>query len=164
MAPGRGAREDEVGDVGAGDQQHEPDRAKQQPERPLGRRADHAVGERIRGDAQRGVRVGILAAQTRGDAVQLSTRGRERCRRGQPAEHDERVTAAAPRVQPLRPGEVERLPYLHVGGRQLELRRHHADDFDGRLVELNRLADNAAIAAEPLAPQSVGDDDHPAGL
>ena len=52
---------------------------------------------------------------------------------GQPAEDDQAVAAAAPFVQPLG-AEEERLPELDLRGRQLELGRHHADDFDLRVV------------------------------
>ena len=53
----------------------------------------------------------------------------------QPAEDDRaHRRSRAPFVELIRP-EEERLPELDVGRRQLELRRHHADDLDVHVAE-----------------------------
>ncbi len=65
----RRARQHEARDVRTRDQQDEPHRPEQQPERTLRRRANHAIGERIRQHAEAGVGGGVLTAQLRGNRV-----------------------------------------------------------------------------------------------
>ena len=94
------ARQQQVGDVGAGDEQQEPHRAQQQPQPLLGRVADEVVAEGL--DADR-----PAVARRRALALDRGAQGHH-ARIGfgesdvvfQPAHHDEPVVAAIPVARP----------------------------------------------------------------
>ena len=84
----RRARQQQVGDVRAGDEQHERDGAHQRPEHGADLRAEHALHERRR--IRRHVLVGVLVLlrQLRGDVGELAARLLERHPIGQaPVDH-----------------------------------------------------------------------------
>ncbi len=78
------------------------------------------------------------------------------------APHDhQRPRPARPPVQILGV-EGERRPELSAGrGRELEVRRHDANDRVRLCVELNRSADDARFRAEDAPPERVAQDDDP---
>ena len=113
--PRRRARQEQVGDVGAGDEQHEADRAGQRAERrPHG--ADQLFPKRhhVRGPA--GIAIGELGRQTRREAIHVGPRLRE-IDAGRQAGH---------RNQPSPPGlaccvaEAGREPHVDLAIEQIE--------------------------------------------
>ena len=153
--PRRGARQQHVRDVGAGDQQDEADRDEQHREAEP-RVADDALLERHR-PARRGScpERRFSRAVTRSTsawAAAGSTPGfsRAKTRRLLP------LAAVAPAV------ERQRRPQLRLRRperREHEARRHHADDRVGSPSRRIARPTMSAVAAEPLLPQAVADHD-----
>ena len=158
-APADGAGEQEVRDVGAGDEQHEADGADEDPQRTADL-ADDLLAQRH--DAERQLPVGridggMLAAEARRQRVhpRLGRRGRDA---GRQAREDVVVLARADRrrVGPERQrqqqlrllGAAERRQHV---ARQREAGRQHADDAIGDAVHDQRPADGGRIPA--VAPQ-----------
>src|SRR5262249_25845973 len=54
---------------------------------------------------------------------------------------------------------VQREPDLRLGGRETELRRHHANNFSALALDLNEAPDDRRIASETFCPQLVTQDD-----
>ena len=159
LVPARSrASEHEVRDVRAGNQQDEPDGSKEQPQRTLRGRSDDAIDQGIGRHAEARVRRGVLFSQPGRNRIHFGARRRDGRRRSQASQHDEGIPSAAPLVLPVR-AEPQRLPELDLRIRELEPRGHHADDLDGRLLQLDRSAEHASIRAEPLPPETVADDD-----
>ena len=152
----RGAGEQKVCDVGAGDEQHQSDRArKRENRRP--RAADHPLVKRLEADA-RVVVLLMQPLQPHGDAVHVRGRLLERDTGSEPregAQHD-RAARWRRRIDP------DRYPELRAwsGYGRLEPCRHHADHFERLIVDVNRAAEDAAIPAIALLPQPVAEDDH----
>ncbi len=154
-----GPRQHQVRHVGARDQQHQPHRAEQHPERPADA-AHHLLVRRHQLHAPPRVRVGMLLRQFRGNRVHLGLRLRDRLAGRQPS--DDPVHPVRAREQ--RPGvERERRPQLHlaIARGELEPVRHHADHFERLTIELQRLARHVRAAAEPALPGAVADDREP---
>ena len=153
-----GAREQQVGDVGARDQEQERDRAGQGLERGT-RGADHDFVERL--ELERMVLgVGHVAGRHAGapvgdQRVELGARRDQRRLRSQAAEQIEKVAAAAGAV--LGP-ERERQPHRNVALLEVEARRHHAQQRARGAVDDHRPADDRGRGAERLDPQAVRDD------
>jgi hypothetical protein len=158
--PGLRAREQEVGDVDDRDQQDEQHRALQQPQ---GRRerSDQIGVERTRLGADDHRR----QAPGRDQLVQqvgprpglrdeLGAERRERRARGEPRDDAE----AEARAEVLGEVEVGWRPDLRTL-REAEAARHHADHGDRPRVEVELLADELRVAAEPALPDLVAEDD-----
>ena len=152
-----GLGQEQVGDVRARDQQHEPDRSHQRPEEQRDLRAENAFDERIGVRPEILVGLRILRGQRRADGLELGARL-----------FDGHAVVETP------DGEVApRLPRLpgdgrgHRAGRQPDIRvegkvhalRHHPDDGAVLIDDADGLADDVRIAAIALPPQRVADQD-----
>ena len=161
LLPAGGAlRKQQVGDVGAGDEEHEDDGAQRDVDRLSQRFADQQLVERLDRHAP------VLLPG--GDECRRSARGR----RARPAGPGRCVTPgleAAHRVQPVHArGQlafVEGVQPPEAGG-FLEwpaalpverARRQHADDLMGLAVEEQLPAEDAAIGGEVALPRRVAD-------
>ena len=152
--PVGGARELQVGDVGAGDEQDEGDRAHQRPEHRLDLRADDEVEERrdLRGEVL--VAVLVLIRQLRGDVLHLAAGLLERDAVGQAAVgHEGPPLARQPEYgRPLghrHPDLALERPFEAVG--------HHADDRRGNRVDADRFADHRGIGRIARFPDAAAD-------
>ena len=152
--PVRRACEQQVGDVRAGDQQHEADRAQQRQEDRPDRPAVEALVERHQSRRR-------CSCWSRDTSLQLSRDGQHlgiglgpRDARCQPAEH-----IVSPVAHDVACHRQERPPQVGVG-REPHAFRHHADDRVGDLVDLERAADDAGVAAVAVLPDAVADQDH----
>ena len=168
--PRRRPHQDEIGHVGARDQQHESHGDRQDRER-CAHGTEHHVRERLQEHAARIV-LGIRALQLPGDIRQLRARGREGRPRREPADHEDGMRRPRQGIR-IR---SERHPHVDVGSRtlvgegarvrgrgenlqhsQIGVVRHDPDDRRGRLVEEQHAADYLRVAAEALGPQRLAD-------
>jgi hypothetical protein len=155
--PRCGACQQQVRDVGAGDQQDETHRAKQNEQRPF-HIADQFLMQRNQPDPDPGVRR-ILLLEARGNRIHLGL-GRRACdARLQPADDRQPVRSTGGEQSLELPDRRERHPELGVVG-MLEARGHHAQDFVRHTVQHDALADDGNIRAKPPHPEPVGEDDH----
>jgi hypothetical protein len=153
-------REEQVGDVRAGDQHHERHRAKQHEERRpdwpcdrIPKRYDSYLAGRIVGR--------VVASELRADAVEIGdclSFGHSRL--DSPEGFEVLATPARRRlghvVADRRPdlgGRVEAR-----GDQRFVLGRHHANDLKRDVVHRNRAADDRRIGAKPPAPEAVAQD------
>ena len=99
------ARQQQIRDVHAGDEQHEPDGAQQHQQRPPSRRADLLFLERNRVDALAAIRSWIGLLETLREPIERAARLRERHPGLQPADRvkDGDVARRVGRIQPQRP-------------------------------------------------------------
>ena len=156
-------RQQQVGDIRAGDQQHEPDRAEQHVERPL-----HVPGERAaqRDDGQRSrVVVGrMLAAHLLSDRVQLGGGGGDRDAALQPPESAQVLAAPARRVAVQ--VVADRRPHLGrgievpLGVERLERGGHDTHDPVLEVAHDQRAPDDRRIGAEAAAPETIAEKQH----
>jgi hypothetical protein len=154
----RRAHEQQIGDVGAGDEQHEADRAEQGQQR----RAHVARDEILKlshGRRVTRVEVGPLGGELLLNPFEFGPRLLDRHAVFQP--RDDGVAAPAAGLESgrlLRP--VERMPDVAPADERPLIidRRHHADDGLTLAVEPQRLPDDARVASESL-PQPMTDDD-----
>ena len=169
LAPGR-AGDHEVGDVGAGDEQHEGDLAEEEEREERQEVGDHRVGPgavlRDDGGGYTLVGAGVLAHELGGGDVGLGVGGGERGAGAELAEHaPHRGVAPLQHAGAVAPEGVER-----PGGDEAvhgEERREpgepfggDADDGEGAVVDADRPADDRRIAAEALLPAAMGEHDH----
>ena len=149
---GRGAREQQVRDVRAGDEQHEGHRAEQQVQRRPGaagdllpqrhdRRAFVCVAQRIGGREPRGDRPHLAPGLCQRDAWR------------QPGDHAVIVGRSRGRLGDRGGGEPDVGPR-----REAEAGRHHAHDRIRLPEHRDRAAQSLAPAVEPAQPEVVGDD------
>ena len=147
--PGRRLREEEIGDVDAGDQQHEPDRAEKH-QHCLANVSDHRFVQLHSGEVEAFIAVRILSREPRTNGLDLCFHLLDRHSGSCPADHCEIPGAA------LLDGEVigifDRCPDL-TARREREPLRHHADHLIGHAVERDAPPDDAGFGSEPLAPQ-----------
>ena len=168
LVPRFGARQQQVRQIRARDQQDEQHRALQHPHRRP-RAADDLRLQRIEAQAMRRRvrRVDALLARRvvhAGDRplpageqrVELGLRGGERLPSGEAADEVQIVTAAIPAVRRI---EHERQVHLDALVREVELRRHDADDRAPHAVHLDGLPDEIRPAPERGLPDLVRQDD-----
>ena len=160
-------REEEIDDVGARDQQDDPDRAGEDEHR-LPYVAGDELLERHGVPAQAAVAVVLDVARAHpgvADRVELRCRGGRGDPRRKPRDAVVRAIAPRPGIRRVDGHRDERFgrPIGAVVERQAERRRHDADDFARAAVHLNRLAEDFARATEPAAPQSFAEHDHRTG-
>ncbi len=155
--PADGALEQQVGHVHAGDQEHECDGAEQQQE--CGPQiTDHVVEQRADADGHLLVRVGVFAGEPARDHGKLRPRLFDRDARLQPPDGAPAAIAARhhDRARIRRPLVVERGADPHLRRLRLdwkpEPRRHHADDGEAGVVEIDAASDGTGVAAELLLP------------
>jgi hypothetical protein len=150
------AREQQVRDVHARHEQHQPDRAEQHEQRLAGV-ADERLAEAGRRPADALVLARVLLGEAGGDRGHLLARCGDR-RAGRETGHDVQVPGAAA-VGAEELVVRERPPDLGAFG-VAEARRGDADHGAGLAVDLHVLADDGGIAAEALLPQRVAEHDH----
>ena len=147
----RRARQHQVRDIRARNQQHESHRAEQQPQRALGRRADDAIDQPIGQDAEGGV--GRRMAGRR-PAAMASSSARAEAIVADGASRPSTIGPSSPRrlVCSSGPNQSGCQSCTSAVGRA-KLPGHDPDDLDGRVAESNRPADDPALAGESLLPQ-----------
>ena len=156
------AGEEEVRQVGAGDQQQQAagDRERREDGPEF---AHHVLEERDRPSAPAPVGVRPLAGQRRGDRRELLVSRGQGAARAEPS-HD--VEVVAPAVERGR-RQGERRPDLRRLEREGEARRQDADDLIPRAAELERPAEHGGRGGEPAVPVAVAEEGHlipPGGL
>ena len=150
-APG-GARQQQTGDVGAGDEQDEGDRAGEQQEEGPGI-GHHALLQAHQLDPVVG---GVLLAQVGGHRLGLRPRPLEVEPRPQAGDDAEEVET------PRRPFGVELERHPDVGlVAEREPAGEHADHGDRLAVEDDGATDDRRIAGEAPLPEAVADHRHP---
>ena len=167
MTPIDGARQQQVRQVDAGEQQHEARDDEEEPGEAEHRPAHHAA-EKSRArqhDPHRLVDVRKLARESRRDAVQRGRRLRPADAGREPAKDVDGVRAA---VLDFRRAVLD--DRLHRKGepeirgrgdlRAEEAARRHADDRVGPAVDDDRPPDRAGIAAKSLLPVAEADHGH----
>jgi hypothetical protein len=162
LAPREPLDQQQVGHVGAGDQQHQEDRPDQQDQPGADLAADQLIGHRHQREAERRVQVrgerqGVAVADPQG----LLAHGGQRRPRLQPRRQVEEAGPPLDRFlgeqrHLLRP----RQPDLHVPEGEAEHVRHHADDGVGLSLQPDRLADDAWIPAETPPPEAGAQHHH----
>ncbi len=144
-----------MGDVRAGDEQHEGDGPEQDEQRGADV-AHHDVVERSHHDVP--VRARILALQPAGDGGHLRPRPLEGGARSQPREDAEALAVAAARALGQGQGSPE-LGARGPEGRELEPARHHSDHDVRLAVEGDGAAHDAGVPAEAALPQAMAEHD-----
>ena len=144
----------QVGDVGARDQQHEGHRAGQDEER-----RPHVTGQLIaqRDDARRpaGVEVGKHPRQLGRNVSHVELRLLDGHARLQPSDNHERPATRRSRLR----READRQPHVDALVEKREAGRHDADDGVRRALRHQRFVEDSRIGAEAAFPQSIADDD-----
>ena len=162
---GLGPHEEQVGDVGARDEQQEPHGAQQDPQHRLDVAHHHLAGQvdlRPESGTRQNRRGGLVRkdlGQVRQHRVQLGLRLTQRRLVGE-ARHA--VDPEGPELHVV-PVEPDRPPQLHLLLREREPGRHHTDHFDARPVEIDDAPNHARIGAEPGTPQAVAQHGHRRG-
>src|SRR5262252_3751527 len=156
-APARGANQEEVHNIGAGNEQNEPDRTKENQENRLDL-ADDALAQRNHHDLDRRVFLRISGRQARRNGIQFRLRLALRGVLGEPAD-DRHPAEAAARNQVVL--DMQRHPDFRVSpGREFKRARENADDADALVVELNCAVEDMRVAAETTDPGAVAEDRH----
>ena len=152
--PLRCAREQKVGDVRAGDQQHDERRRLPEREQRPGAFVEHAAEEREHAHAVVAVRVRIVTREPRGEHRHFRLRVLER-RAGPQVADDREVSQVAAR----RHLRIERDGGPDFGALgEGESRRHHADDDVRLAVDDDRTPHDRAVGIEAPLPQRVAQD------
>ena len=152
----RAARQDEPGDVHAGNRQQQRDRAEEYPQQASGR-PDGVDLQRRDARPPTSLALAVVGLDLERDCFQLRLRLLERGPRPQTA--DDAQVVVVP-LRPVRTLEVERRPDLDAGHeRVLEGIGHHRDDLLTDAVDRQRLSDRVGTRAEILAPDPLADDD-----
>ena len=158
-----GAHQEQVGDVGARDEQHDRHRAEQHPERCAGRRTDQAVEHRLHDravlldDPRVGGRPAEAGRELLREAREL---GGELLARDAWLHARDHGRPELPGANLGRP-DLSGHPEQRLLAREAELRRHDADDLPHLVGDEVRLPDHRRIAAEPGAPEPVADEHDP---
>ena len=154
------ARQLQVGHVSAGNQQHEPNRAQQQIQRPSNV-ADHLLHQGHNAERQSAVwriYLGMVLPQPRGDRIHLRLRLLHADPRPQLADDVVvlvvailgRVGRKWQRQQHL--GLLGAIERRHHFARQRERSRHHAHHFVRHAVQRDRLAQDCRVRSRNAAP------------
>ena len=156
----RRPRQQQVGDVGAGDQQDERDRAHQREEHDANRPAVLLLVERQDAGLDVLVGLGILLFDLSGyvDQLRLPVRSRDAGRQVSEGPEWARIALLLQQAGHL----VERQPDVGVEGEPHPF-RHHADDRRRVVVDAHRPADHAGILAVAIDPHGVTDQRHGLG-
>ena len=154
--PTRSAREQQVGNVGAGNEEHEADSSDQDEKRGT-RLPRKLFPQRHRKRADFCVRRRILLLQLLGDGSQVGIRDFERHTGFQSSDDLQMVI---PVVRELRRRELHRGPQLRIAVGKLKTTRHHADHVVFLVVQPDLLADDLWIAAKPAPEKSLAQDNY----
>lgn len=157
LLPPRGAAgKEQVGEIAAGDEEHQPDRAEEREEhganvlddlrtQPHEVHAPYAGARMLGGDARRDPRE-LGRGPRYGDAGP------------QAADDLEEVVAA--RVQRVARREGERYPQLRLAVGEAERRRHHTDDGEWLPIDGDCAAHDTWVGTEASAPRAVAQEEH----
>ncbi len=158
----RRAREQHVGDVGAGDQEDERHRRQEHEERRPDV-SDHGLLERS--DGHVAVGAGELLLQAPGDRRHLGPREVERRPALQAREHPEALPSAVGGAGSEDVGRPE-LGSRRPERREVEALRHDPDDRVGLAVQVHRLPEDLRVAGIAPLPEAVAQHDlvFPAGF
>ena len=148
------ARQEQVGDVGARDQENERDGAEQQPQATNRLLAEKVVLERLDARAPAFVRRRIRRRDVARDHVHVGVCLGQRHPVLEPAEHQQKVKVVVDLFGRERQRHVESV--LHAIARAW---RDDPDNDIGLAVQPDRPSDNLAIGAEPFLPQLVAQND-----
>ncbi len=150
------AREQEVGHVHAGHQEHQVHADEEEDQHRLDA-PDQLVPERDHVAHHASDRVGEALAERVLERGQLLPRLRDRGAVAEPGDGPDPVQVPAGGAVALRLDRDEQacLP----SGREGEARRKHAHDRDGLAGEAQRRAEHLGIGAQPRPPEGVGEDD-----
>jgi hypothetical protein len=152
--PVGGAREQQVRDVRARDQQHEGDRAQQQHQRGA-HVADHGLVQRLDRHALLGVRVRVLLGEPRGDRLDVGARLLHVDAGLQAAHHvDAGVVAAVVLAADLVLQSQQRREDLGVPPAGVHRLRHHPDHRERVAAQDQRLANHLRIPSEAPLPEA----------
>ncbi len=150
----RGAREEQVGHVGAGDEEHEAD-GTQEDEQGPSHVADHEIVEADRREGQRRVRLGKGRLQSTPDALQIGEDLRQRHARAGAADHGQ-VLVAARRCGRGVEGRAVLERRVHVSRRgEVSPPREHTDDRVRIAAHFHHPSDRGQVAAELALPEAV---------
>ena len=150
--------QEQIGHIGAGNQEHERHGAEEHEHGRLDV-ADQLRAQGEHGGAHPPVAPGIFARQGCGHAVEVGICLRDRHARLQTADGHHEVCAAVVRVTI----EVGRHEERRIQARRDEAGRHHAHHRGGPAVEHDTPADDLGIGVEALPPQPVAEHDHGLG-
>ena len=142
-------------DVGARDEQDEPDGGEEHDDR-LARVADDQVFERR--DVDVAVRAGKSRFESRRERRHRRPRLVERDARRQPREDAQAVARCAEVARSPSASGAQSSARVAQNGANLNRWRHDADDRVGPAVERDRAAERVGIAAEDAPPETVRDD------
>ena len=147
----------EIGDVGAGDQQHEADGAHQREENEPELRASGALveGDEVWLVVLVGVRV--VVGEARRSRLDLRRGLRQGDAVGEPADRLE-VARVALRLAQLGGNLRDRHPQIVVEG-ELHVGRHHANHRRGEAVDADGARQDPGIAVVAVLPEAVAQDD-----
>ncbi len=152
--PRRRPRQQQIGDVGAADRQHEADHAEKQDRGNAEVAANQGAMHRLDRDASSLVGVRKLLRQSLSDARHLGARGLDRHAGFHAADTAEEVGASHRRAAI----EGNHPPHARAA-EQLKVLWHDADDRERQAVEPDALADNGGVGVEARPPQRFADDD-----
>src|SRR5262245_25987943 len=156
--PRRSARQQQVGHVRAGDQQHASDGAQQDQQRRPDI-ANDGVSQRRDRHAIALIGVGILFFQRYRDVLHLGASLLDRGARLQPRHAIQTRVVAATLPTRTAAQLAGGNPYLDAVGKPVA-GRHHADHGIATVTQLDRSIDDVRIAAEAPQPQRVAEHDH----
>jgi len=148
--------------VDTGDQQHEEHRVHQHQHVFFGVLADQELVGRLSPEPPVLVRVGIVASQARANSAHLRRSLLHGSARLQSRHRDQQLRESRVTLFGL---EHQGRPDL-CGLRKLDLGGHHTDHGVSDIIQANGFSDDVRVAAEPAAPQRIGQHHHavPAGL
>ena len=152
----RAAREQQIGDVDAGDKQNEQRRAGKDLERRPNL-IDHLLVHGHQADRPAGIALRRLSGQLGSDALHVEGGLLEGDALAQ-SSNSKRVSASTRRAEPF-DGPSVRNQEIRSLAEQGESRRHHADQRARPAARVDRGADDVRTPTEPRAPEFIADDD-----
>ena len=165
--PSAGARQEEVGDVHAADQEDQPDGAEQQNQRLADVAHDRFLErhQSNRPPALRRVIGGILLLQARDQRVEPALRRRQRQPGFETRDRFRQIPPVARRLRLQRRAEEARcrpdfgVPFCRSRARRVKAGRHDADDAVQVGIEPQRPVEDSRVAPERAPPQAIADHD-----
>ena len=151
--PARGARQEQVGAVCAGDEQHDAGGG-QQHRQDGSKRAVVVLVERVHPRLESLVRVGMVCREGRSDGDEIRLRAGDRHPVRETADGSEHPFVA--RVARQAGRDPERLPQLRPL-RKLEAGGHHADDGRRRVVDADGSAEHVRVRAVAVRPDAMSE-------
>ena len=154
-----GARQEQVGDVDAGDEKDEPNRRAERHQRRLHVARDD-LAEWPHGEAQPAwVRRRMARDETCRQCVELRLRLGDCCPRRDTSDQRQSPIEQAGRKVPRQQHIDALLNMVRCGKNEAKVGRQDADDLHVEVVDRQPPADHARIALEATLPQLVADDD-----